>query len=432
MRVQDLREQRANRVAEMRGLVESAEREKRDMNDGESSRFNALKSEVNGIEVRIGQAETLATMERYGAAEPMSNGGRRGLHELEARYSIGKALAEFNESGKLTGVEGEYAAETRTGRKDSFSAPVSLFLGEKRYVGTTQPAGGPGGVLVPTELGALIDRPRPRLAAEQLGATVLTGLSGNLDLPRQKDSGTGYWVPEHGPTTGSDPTFDKVSMGPKTVTGRYEVTRRMMIQAPQIEQVLRADLGWVLAQQLDLAAARGTGADNYPRGVTSTPGVRKVTPTYAGAAATVAELDTLFGNMVSAVEDADLIGGVSGFLAHPRVRATLQGYRDNNNQPIALNSFLRDYPMTTSTQLPANLGTGTNKAVVIFGNWSDLIIGYWSSIDIMLNPYAKEMADRGGAYIHAFLDADVAVRHPGSFSFTDTFPTAFGASTPVT
>lgn len=431
MRVQELREQRANRVAEMRGLIDGAEREKRDLNQNEAARFESLKGEVSGIETRIGQAETLATMERFGEAQPMGGGASRSLADLEARYSIGKALAEFNEKGKLTGAEGEYAAETRSGRKDSFSAPVSLFLGEKRYVGTTQPAGGPGGAMVATELGPLIDRPRPRLAVEQLGATVLTGLTGNLDLPRQKDSGTGYWVPEHGPTTGSDPTFDKVSMGPKTVTGRYEVTRRMMIQAPQIEQVLRSDLGWVLAQQLDLAAARGSGESNYPRGVTSTPGVRKVTPTFAGTLATIAELDTLFGSLVSAVEDADLTGGTTGFLAHPRVRATLQGYRDGNGQPIALNSFLRDYPMTTSTQLPANLGEATRQAAVIFGNWSDLIIGYWSSIDIMLNPYAKEMADRGGAYIHAFLDADVAVRHPGSFSFTDTFPTAFGASTPV-
>ena len=39
-------------------------------------------------------------------------------------------------------------------------------------------------------------------------------------------------------------------------------------------------------------------------------------------------------------------------------------------------------------------------------------MGYWSSIDILMNPYADSVASKGGALVHAFLDADVAIRHP--------------------
>lgn len=433
MRVQELRETRTARVMEMRGLVETAEKEKRDLNDVESRRFDSLKAEVSGIETRIGQAETLASLERYAEGTPVGgNAGGTDLATLEARYSIGKAIQEYSDTGKLTGVEGEYAAERRTDRSKGFAAPVSLFLGgERRYVGTQQPAAGPGGVLVSTDLGPLTDRPRPNLAVQKLGATTLSGLTGNLDMPRLKSSGTAYWVAEHAPTTGSDPTFDKFSMGPKTVTGRYEMTRRMMIQAPQIEQILRFDLGWIIAAALDAAAVMGPGINDMPRGIQSTPGVRKVPGAYATPGSpTVSELDNLFATMASLVEDADL-GGATGFLAHPLVKATLNRYRTSTGDLIGLDGFLKGEPAAWSTQIPASLGVGTNLAKIFYGNWPDLIIGYWSSVDIMLNPYAKEMADRGGAYLYAFLDADIAVRHPESFCFTDDFPTTQNSSSVV-
>lgn len=434
MKIHELRESKANKVAEMRGLVDTATREKRVMGDNESGRFEALKGEVSGLEIRIGQAETLANLERHAEAAPVDGAGTGNLEALEARFSLGKAIREHNETGKLTGLEAEYNAERRSGRKDSFAVPVSILIGnrEQRYVGTQQPASGPGGVLVPTDLGPLIDRPRPSLAVQNLGATTLSGLVGNLDLPRQKTSGVGYWIPEHGPTTGSDPSFDKVSMNPKTVSGRYEITRRMMIQAPTLEQILRNDLGWVIAQQLDLAATQGTGANDMPRGIQSTPGVKKVTQAYAGAKPTAAEMDRLILTMMSLVEDSD-IGGSTGFLAHPRVRALLESFRDSTDQPVTAESFLRNQRAAWSTQITANAGAGTNLAKLFYGNWPDLIIGYWSSVDIVLNPYAKEMADRGGAYLYAFLDADVAVRHPESFTFTDSLPVvpAGGAGGPT-
>ncbi|GJE72157.1 phage major capsid protein [Methylorubrum podarium] len=436
MRIHELREQRANRVAEMRGLVDKAETEKRELNEQERSRFDTLKGEVTGLETRIGQAETLANFERHAEAAPVA--GHGGMADLEARYSIGRAVSEFMETGRLTGAEGEYAAEISRerrggGRKGGFAAPLSAFLGsEQRYVGTTQPAGGPGGALVPTHLGPLIDRPRPQLAVQRLGATVLTGLTGNLDLPRQKTSGTANWVAEHAPATKSDPTFDKVSMAPKTVTAKYEVTRRMMIQAPQIEQVLRYDIGLLLAQALDQAATMGTGENNIPLGIKSTPGVHKVPGVYADPEnPTIAELDALFGTLTGLIENAD-IGGSTGYLAHPAVKATLNRYRTATGELVGVAGFLKGEASAWSTLLPDNGGVSTSLAHVFYGNWPDLLLGMWSSVDIFLNPYATEMADRGGAYLHAFLDADVSVRHPESFAFTDDFPTQrLAASTVV-
>ncbi|WP_238308947.1 hypothetical protein, partial [Methylorubrum suomiense] len=146
---------------------------------------------------------------------------------------------------------------------------------------------------------------------------------------------------------------------------------------------------------------------------------------------TIAELDALFGTLSGLIENAD-IGGSTGYLAHPAVKSTLNRYRTNTGELVGVAGFLKGEASAWSTLIPDNGGANANLAHIFYGNWSDLLIGYWSSVDLLLNPFATEMADRGGAFLHAYLDADVSVRHPESFAFTDSFPTQqFAASTVV-
>jgi hypothetical protein len=57
------------------------------------------------------------------------------------------------------------------------------------------------------------------------------------------------------------------------------------------------------------------------------------------------------------------------------------------------------------------LVTGT----LIFADWSSLLVGYWSGVDVLVNPYADSVYSKGGVLINAFQDVDVAVRHAESF-----------------
>ncbi len=56
---------------------------------------------------------------------------------------------------------------------------------------------------------------------------------------------------------------------------------------------------------------------------------------------------------------------------------------------------------------------------LMYGVWSELYLGYWSAVDILINPYHPDVASNGGALLHAFLDADVAVRHPKAFAYAE-------------
>jgi HK97 family phage major capsid protein len=392
-----LMQQRDAKTAELRSAIENPET------------FDRIDGEVRALDTQIRQATRLEELERHGHADPVN--GSRDLAEIESRFSVGKALAEYAERGQLSGLELEYNQERRSGRAGAISMPTSAFM-ETRAITTSTPAGGPGSNLVATQLGSQIDRLRPSLVVQGLGATVLTGLVGNVDLPRMKAGGTASWVAEGSAATTTDPTFDKVSLIPNSVAAQYEMGRRMMLQAPAMETMLRNDIGYLLRQALDLAAINGAGG-NVPLGILQTAGIGTVAMGTNGAALTIDATADLMGKL-----DAADANGARGFLTNTKVKTAANKLKDSQNNLYGLGQVFRDEPVAFSNQVTSSLtkGTGTNLSALIYGLWSDLIIGYWSNVDIVVNPYADSVASKGGALLHAFLDADVAVRHPESFA----------------
>jgi HK97 family phage major capsid protein len=415
-KLHELREKRSAKVAEMRTMNEKAATENRDLDEGERKRFDTLDTETRALNDQIGRAERLAEYERHEAnGEPV--GGADMERELR-NYSLAKATREGS-NGSLTGLEAEVHAELSRGREvRGVMVPTSIILGgmETRALTTTTPAGNAGGNLVRTDLASMTDRRRPALRVEAMGATILRGLTGNLDLPRMVDSGTAHWVAEHTNTTRSDAKFAKKSMGPKTVSGEYEISRRMMLQSNEaLENILRSDLGYILAQALDRAAIKGGGAEE-PTGIMEDGDVIEM----AGAALS----SDATADMIAALE-LDDVTGTRAFLTHPAVMALARKIKDADERIIPASETFHGERVETSTQVPIVSPEEAGPPIVaatralIYGEWASLFIGYWSGVDILMNPYHADVASKGGALLHAFLDTDVVVRHPEAFRWME-------------
>ncbi len=400
-----LREQRAAKVAEMRGLNDAAQASNRDLDEGERSRFGALEAEVRGLSNRITDAEKVAEFERMQAPGEVVSGGMS--RELRG-YSVAKALAE-GMAGGLSGLEAEVHQELSKGRETRGVMVPTEVLFERRDLTTTTPAEGPGSTLIATQLGALADRRRPALKVEGMGATVMRGLSGNLDLPRLTESGSAAWIAEHTDATGSDVKFGKVGMGPKTVAAEYTVSRRMMLQSyAALEPLLRNDLAFLLAQKLDAAAIMG-GGTNEPVGILADADV-------ASLAAAALSSD-LTADLIAALE-LDDVTGTSAFLTHTKVLALARKIKDADGHVVPLTEIFHGQRVEATSQVPAT-STGSDKFPLIYGEWASLVVGYWSGVDILMNPYHAAVASKGGAMLHAFLDCDVVVRHKEGFRWAE-------------
>ncbi len=408
----ELREKHAAKLAEMRAL-----HAKDKLEDNEEQRFTALEKDVAEIDGQIAREERMAAFEREEQRGEPVNGGEfdRELRSYSLAAAINGAL-----SGRLTGREAEIDQELKRGREGRSGAsgihlavPSEILLGGREQRSQTVGTPAAGGYTVATNLAAVADRFRPALKVEDMGATVLRGLSGFLDLPNLAVSGSASWVAENGNATRSAATFDKVSMAPKTVTGEYRLSRRLMLQSnTAIEDLLRRDLGFLLSQELDRAAIAGTGTAPEPRGVLNTAGVAKVA--FAG----VPEFGDLAADLIAELE-LDDVTGTTAFLTNPTVMKALRKTKDGDGHVIPLAEQFHGGRVEVSTQVPANLGDDEDKSALIYGQWGELYLGYWSAVDILINPYHPDVASNGGALLHAFLDADVAVRHSQAFAYAE-------------
>lgn len=390
MNLHHLNETRAAKIAEMKGVVNNPDA------------FDKLESEIRALDKEIKQAATIAEFERQAEAQPDANMER----ELRS-YSVAKAIREA-QAGTLTGVEAEMNSELGKGREvRGIMIPTSMIFGETRAqtVGTATA----GGHTVATNLGGLIDRLRPVLAVQGLGATVISGLTGNLDLPRLTSGPSASWIAEDGTTTESSAVFDKVSMKPKTVAGEMYLSRRLILQnSVALENVLRNDLAFVLAQALDKAAIAGTGASNQPTGIITAI-------TESATASTV--LSDVAADLIADIE-LDDVTGTGGFFTNPALLAIARKIKDTTGRTISQSEIFHGEGVTASNQVAAISG----EQPLIYGVWSELMLAYWSGVDILANPYSD--ANKGGLRLYAFLDADIAIRHNQAFAWKAFAPAA--------
>lgn len=260
-----------------------------------------------------------------------------------------------------------------------------------------------GGNLVADELlaGSFIDLLRNRLALAQAGVTMLTGLQGNISIPRQTSAATAYWVGENGSPTESQQAIDQVNMTPKTVGAFVDYSRRLLLQSSiDVEGMIRNDLARVIALELDRAAIYGTGSSNQPLGLVNTTGIGSQTITTYGTFAQYIGMET---DVASANADAGSLRYIINAAARGALKSTDKG-TDTGNY-VFENNEINGYPVIVSNQLQNN--------DALFGDFSMMIMGMWSGLDLTVDPYAGATA--GTVRVIALQDVDVAVKQPGAF-----------------
>ena len=275
-----------------------------------------------------------------------------------------------------------------------------------------------GGNLVATDLlaGDFISLLRNAMVIMGMGTRMLTGLNGNIAIPRHSGAATAYWVAESGAPTESQQSFDQVTMSPKTVGAYTDISRKLLLQSSlDVEALVQQDLATVLGLAIQQAAINGTGASNQPSGLLTliTPSVAGGTDGAAPTWANIVELETDVS-----VANADV--GTLSYLTNAKVRGKLKGTSKVSGQ----NGFvweggdtpLNGYRAAVTNAVPSNLtkGSGSNLSAILFGNFADLLIGMWGTLDLMVDPYSNSTS--GTVRVVALQDVDVAVRHAESFA----------------
>jgi hypothetical protein len=279
---------------------------------------------------------------------------------------------------------------------------------------------------------------RARVVIMAMGARMMTGLHGAVQMTRQTGAGSSNWVTEGTAATNSDPTLGDFIMKPNRLTMQNSYYRDFLAQsALAVDSFLAEDRLQVLSRALDTAALAGSGTAPVPLGILNQSGLlgilagttRASNGTVTAGVGGVPMTYVDWNNMEAGIATSNGDIGTLGIITTPKVKGsqrstpkipgTASGFVWPDTAPGANNvgeGPLGYRAITTSnsvlTGFTANSITGCHAAIM--GVWDQLLIGDWGLSEVIADPYTGAAAAKYLFTEHAYYD--INVRHIESFA----------------
>ena len=227
----------------------------------------------------------------------------------------------------------------------------------------------------------------------KVGATFLTGLTGNISIPAYSGS-TAKWKGEMVDAENGIGEFDAVELSPKRLTAYIDVSRQFLAQdSVGAEALLMRDIVDAILSKLEQTVfGDEEGTNDKPEGLLYD--AEAVAPSYAQACEDEAAITDFRGEKVyvmsPSAKAAFKMTTISGQLSDLRLLMQdneVNGYRVVSSSNVADGGYL-------------------------FGDFSELVIAQWGAIDLTIDPYTLATKNAVRIVVNAFFDAKL--RRPGA------------------
>jgi len=426
------------RARELQSRFEGAESvsadEKAQLDDALSEAeglFNQA-NEADQREAKFRNLESLAKQPAGRVGTPIlphqdRNATGNGRHGYSLFRAIQGQIDAIQGRGQLDGLEYEVHCELEklrgkpaAGLIVPWDAPVSRDLLpnniHRRDLSTSTGAGAVGDYTMPT----MIDILRAKLPIVQLGASLITDQRQQFSLPRTTATVTTGNVATEGTTVAaSNPTIDDLSFTYHSIEAKTKLTRQFVLgSSVSAENYITDQIVKTVANKLQSDCLNGAGSSGAVKGLfkftNGTEGIYVLAAGSNGAALTWANILSLVGNVNSANSGDDS----QAFILSPKLASFFMGTVKVASQArfiLDSDNMIAGYKYATTSLAPDNLTKGTSSGVcsaIGFGNWSDMIIGMFTGIDLFVDPYsAQPHVNVTGA-----VDFDMHVAHPAAWA----------------
>ncbi|MDR2791680.1 MAG: phage major capsid protein [Tannerellaceae bacterium] len=415
------------RIHELTAAIRSAEREPtadeaKELRNA-NLRCTEISNEVNALQLQAVVQHGEALTRRN---EP-SKGGvtlRQAICELVNGGTYSEGVQALNKRGRDL-----LEAANQTPSKNSLCIPV-----ESRSAFTATGAEGTGSDLIETNFLNIADPLRANLVFAKAGATLLTGLRGDIDVPSYSGS-TVKWEGENVPAEDGGGTFSHKKLRPKRLTAKLLISKQLLIQDDLgVDALLRNDIIAQTSTKLEAtllggAAHADTVPDGFFTGVAAPDFTKKDTWVELDWNAIVARSTAVANNNAASGQ----LGYIMHTMAEGYARTTVLGGASSPRYIIEpTQTGINGFPFFSTSaaarvpMLNPDAGSGYTEAYgLIFGNWADYIIGQWGSIELTVDPYTQADSGLVRLIVNSYWDA--APRRDASFSkvycsFQNFFP----------
>lgn len=382
----ELKVQKTEKMRALNAILDKAEGEnKRALTADENTQYDAIKREVEELNAQIERAE----FSEANPVEPQHGRAFEIKREASKVYSVGKAIREFVEKGAagLTGIEAEQHQEM--GR--SIQSTGLLVPYQYRSATANTPT------THATSIDVTIDPNLSIIGYEplynQMGLTILNNLSGNIKLGKKThDVADKYAVGAEVVAESNVPSF--VTMIPERFGITDTFAKELLAQInPAVQAAIVADM--------IKGCDRKITSEVYTVALAAASEVAAGAITEAGFNALAAAVD---------MDGAFAMDRGSFFAAKAVAFDTGSGLRlAKNGATNGVGTSWDGTPIYYSNLFD----DGSAKQYVIYGAWSEMWLGFFGGLEIVINPYTR--ARYGEIEMTVNRLADVIVRNSGAF-----------------
>ena len=343
------------------------------------------------------------------------------------RFSISKFLRQAMPGETMDGIEAEMAAEGKREFQESIKgAAEGVFLPSallRDYYYTNGQEASYGQAFIEQTSLTYMGKLRNTTIGRRLGVRYLDGLQGQIAFVT--GGADAAWVAEEAAASKQKPAYAKKVMAPKRLQVLQGVTYDLMHQSSKaLDDLILEDMVKAHAVALDAAIFAGSGSSGQPIGVLAASGVNNIDIGTDGGPLTYAllvQMETEVGI------DNGLLDSTLAYVSNAKVQGKLKTIPQIAGYPYYLmnDGKVNGYPFFMSNAIPSNLTKGDSSGVcsaIVFGNWSEVLVGSWGGLQIIVDPYSAK--DKGVLEISAAAYHDVLVRTPEAFCKIDEVTTA--------
>lgn len=410
----ELKARRDAVLAEMEDIVSAqAEDGSDDWSAEAEARFDELKAEDDKLSAQI---ERLDDLERRRAAAATPLAPLPG-----ATQAIGQPHASVPAQVAEKGLR--FARMTRTIAAAGGIPHVAMQIAEANgdsglFANQSAGTATQGGFLIPEDVsGEVIELLRPASVVTAMGPRFIPMPNGNMTQNRRATGASFAYGEEQTDAPATGVTFGQVRLSAKKLHGIIPISNDLMRQSSTaVDRLIRDDAVEDAAQIQDRFFLRGIGTESAPKGLryqllgTSFAATNILTFTDS-TAPTIQQVDNDLGSLELALRNANIVVTGAHWVMSPRMENFLMNLRDGNGNkvyPEMGDGLLRKKPYHVTTEIPDNLGGGTETEIGLV-HPSHVLVGEHMGIEVAMSTEAA-YKDASGTMQAAFSRDETLMR----------------------
>ena len=257
-----------------------------------------------------------------------------------------------------------------------------------------------GSSVVANDITNLLEPLRAKNVLMQAGAKFITGLRNNVIFPSLGKQNVG-WNTENGSAINGASGITSQQMVPHRLTAYIDISKQFLMQeSADCERVIREDLVRAINSKLE-ATILGKEADD-PANFTFWTSNATVLP--VSGFSDICTVESTF-------EGGDFDTANAKYLINPAAKGILrQMAKSTKSTQLVYEDGEID---STPALVTSNVGNGTTDGNLIYGDFTNLVIGQWGSVDLSIDTVTKAITNEVRIVINTYFG--VARLRPNAF-----------------